>query len=122
MTTATEVYAGTVTEKLLPTPLMELEPMPEFGVLAPGEKLALPKVYLVPLVESEAPETLTETLVLLLGSSLMRTMLTCPSERRTVWARSSELDELVETSRSPGRATMESNCTPYHGPSGVFED
>src|SRR5579884_3069599 len=108
--------------KLLPTPPMELEAMPELGVSDPGGKLALPKVYSVPVEARVSPEILTETVVALLGSSLTRTTPTWPSERRTPCARSSELEELAETIRSPGRAKIESNCTPYQGPIVVLAD
>src|SRR5581483_5364202 len=81
--TATVVYAGTVTLKLLPTPLIGFELMPEEGVEAPLAKLALPKVYWVPVVASVAPEIPTVTVVLLEGSSLISSTATCPSVRLT---------------------------------------
>src|SRR5690348_4862074 len=101
---------------------MELEPIPWFGVCDPEAKSALPKVYSVPAEASVAPETLTDTVVALLGSSLISTTPTWPSERRTPCTRSSELEEVAETIRSPGRAMVESKLTPYHGPIGVLLD
>jgi hypothetical protein len=85
---------------------MEFFVMPGLAVQLPLEKLEAPKYYCVPELESVALETLTPTLVLLLGSSFMTITLILPSMQLTACPMKRELVEVTATMLSPRRTTV----------------